>query len=126
MSIIQKRDVNGRFTSETYDSTNEEEVLTEDREQIYKDEISNLRRLLKTSYREQNLDDELRKFAFELGKQKLSPPQWITPKRVGSAIQGIPTLFLSDWHWGEVVNSGEISGLNSFNLEIAKQSREML
>ena len=124
MSIIQKRDVNGRFTSETYDSTNEEDVLTEDREQIYKDEISNLRRLLKTSYREQNLDEELRRFAFGLGKQKLTPPRWITPRRVGSAVQGIPTLFLSDWHWGEVVNSGEISGLNSFNLEIAKQRAE--
>ena len=118
MSIIQKRDVNGRFTSDTYDSTSEIEVLTEEREQIYKDEISNLRRLLKQSYRDQNLDEELRKFAFNLGKQKLNPPQWISPKR-NKAHYGIPTLFLSDWHWGESVVAGEISGLNTFNLDIA-------
>jgi len=120
MSLVQKRDVNGRFTSDTYNEDNTEEVLTADREQIYKDEISNLRRLLKQSYREQNLDEELRKFAFELGHTKLNPPQWLTPRR-RNKIGGIPHLFLSDWHWGEVVLEKEISGLNSYNLDIAKQ-----
>jgi predicted phosphodiesterase len=120
MGLVQKRDVNGRFTCDTYDETNVEEALTEDREQIYKDEITNLRKLLKQSYREQNLDEELRKYAFELGHTKLKPPQWLTPQKPND-LSGIPHLFLSDWHWGETVIGKEISGINSYNLTIAKQ-----
>tara|TARA_S200000501_G_scaffold374554_1_gene424399 strand:- start:1092 stop:2282 length:1191 start_codon:yes stop_codon:yes gene_type:complete len=123
--IIQKRDVNGRFTSETYEENNPIEALTDDREQIYKDEISNLRRLLKQSYREQNINEELRKFAFELGKTKLKTPQWLSPKKI-KGHEGIPHLFLSDWHWGEVVVDKEISGLNSYNLEIAQKRCEKI
>jgi hypothetical protein len=37
------------------------------------------------------------------------------------ALAGIPTLMLSDWHWGEVVDPDQIEGLNEFNLEIANR-----
>lgn len=32
---------------------------------------------------------------------------------------GVPTLFCSDWHWGEVVDSNQIQHHNEYNLEIA-------
>ena len=32
---------------------------------------------------------------------------------------GVPTLFLSDWHWGEVVEAAQIDHLNEYNLSIA-------
>ncbi len=39
----------------------------------------------------------------------------------GKNVGGIPTLFLSDWHWGEVVDPTQVEGLNEYNLEIANQ-----
>jgi hypothetical protein len=37
------------------------------------------------------------------------------------ALAGIPTLMLSDWHWGETVHPDQVEGLNSFDLDIANQ-----
>lgn len=37
------------------------------------------------------------------------------------ALAGIPTLMLSDWHWGEVVDPAQIEYLNEFNLDIANR-----
>lgn len=50
-----------------------------------------------------------------------TPPQpsWLRPKKKASGNLGVPTLFLSDWHWGEVVNPSEVEYANSFDLEIA-------
>ena len=49
------------------------------------------------------------------------PPIWLTPGKWSGTKKspGVPTLFCSDWHWGEVVNPDQIGGVNSFNLEIA-------
>lgn len=35
------------------------------------------------------------------------------------ALAGVPTLMLSDWHWGETVDPTQIEYLNEFNLAIA-------
>jgi len=48
------------------------------------------------------------------------PPKWLV-KKSSSGVMGVPTLFASDWHWGEVVNPDEIHGVNKFNLDIAKE-----
>ncbi|MNR71532.1 hypothetical protein D3C71_21610 [compost metagenome] len=37
------------------------------------------------------------------------------------ALAGIPTLFLSDWHWGEMVTPSQVEYLNEFNLTIANR-----
>lgn len=52
---------------------------------------------------------------------KTPPPVWLVrePRRGGTV--SVPTLFASDWHWGEVVDPAEINGVNAFNLEIAHQ-----
>lgn len=39
----------------------------------------------------------------------------------GSNVGGVPSLFLSDWHWGEVVDPAQVEGLNEYNLEIANK-----
>lgn len=55
------------------------------------------------------------------------PPKWLTPRKPSKASSGVPTLFLSDWHWGEVVNPAEIEGANEFNLEVAhKRARKLV
>lgn len=52
--------------------------------------------------------------------ESLRPPKWIiTPgnKKVG---HGVPTLFVSDLHWGEVVQPSQINYVNEYNLDIAR------
>ena len=55
------------------------------------------------------------------------PPDWTTEARVaGTHLAGVPTLFCSDWHWGEVVRPSEIGGVNEYNLTIANARAETL
>lgn len=46
------------------------------------------------------------------------PPKWLTPKFTPN-LTGVPTLFLSDWHWDEVVDPRQINGVNAYCREIA-------
>jgi hypothetical protein len=61
----------------------------------------------------------VREVIFRLSNAKPEIPEWVInpPKAVHSP--GVPTLFASDWHWGEVVDPEQINGVNKFNLRIA-------
>ena len=100
-----------------------QEDLTPDKEQFFKDEIVRLKKQLRESYREQNLAKEIREKAFNLSSMPLDPPLWLsgTPDN----INGIPTLFISDWHWGEKISDTEVSFKNSFNIAIARERAEL-
>jgi len=55
--------------------------------------------------------------------EKMEPPKWLsTPKKAGAP--GVPTIQLSDLHWGEVVKPEQIGGVNSYNLAIARRRLE--
>ena len=82
------------------------------------DEINRLRNLLRETCRENNLYDIIRQETFKLPNLPFSPPTWLTSVNQQKT-KGIPTLFLSDWHWGEVVNPAEIGDQNEYNLQIA-------
>lgn len=49
------------------------------------------------------------------------PPAWsvTAPRRETSP--GVPTLFLSDLHWGEVVRASQVNGVNEYSLIHARQ-----
>lgn len=49
------------------------------------------------------------------------PPDWLVTKKVAFAGPGVPTLFASDWHWGEVVDDRQIGGVNSYSVAIAQE-----
>lgn len=52
---------------------------------------------------------------------------WLCRKKTVSATYpGVPLLFASDWHWGEIVNPKEIGGVNAYNLEIAHERARKL
>ena len=48
------------------------------------------------------------------------PPKWLTPKATPN-LTGVANLFLSDWHWDEVVKPEQINFVNAYNREIAVQ-----
>lgn len=54
------------------------------------------------------------------------PPRWVLAAPKASKLPGVPTLFASDWHWGEVVYPEQIGGVNEFNLAIAHQRARAL
>lgn len=47
-------------------------------------------------------------------------PEWLIRKDKFRDLAGVPVLFASDWHFGEVVRGAEIGGVNEYNITIAK------
>lgn len=54
------------------------------------------------------------------------PPGWLLTDPGIPSSPGVPTLFMSDWHWGEVVHPSQINGVNRFNVAIAKQRVKLM
>jgi hypothetical protein len=75
---------------------------------------------------EQLLTDEyVRNKLIGLVNADFITPEWtVTPPKKMSDLAGVPTLFLSDWHWGEVVRPTEIGGVNTYNMAIARKRAE--
>ena len=55
-----------------------------------------------------------------LGAARLHVPEWLTRKATGAGHRAIPSLAVSDWHWGEVVKPEQVDGLNKYNVAIAE------
>lgn len=54
-------------------------------------------------------------------------PAWLIKQQLPKGIPGVPCLLASDWHWGEVVDPGQIGGVNEFSLKIAhERARRMV
>lgn len=64
---------------------------------------------------------EIRKTIFKIADLEPVPPEWvIKPPAKPNKGPGVPTLLLSDLHWGEVVASSELPVDNEYNMRIAK------
>ena len=94
----------------------------------YKDKIRNLEAQIRELSRTNLSDEQVREFVFGLSKQDPSYKEWdLTPYLTEDPSgPGIPTLQLSDWHIGEVVDPNTINGVNEFDLEIADKRIERL
>lgn len=57
---------------------------------------------------------------------QLVVPDWVVSPPKSSHSPGVPTLFASDWHWGEVVDSTQIGGVNRYNMAIARERAKTL
>lgn len=91
-------------------------------------ETEQLKRRLKiaekelSSNRESRIGEEIiRNEILNLSSAVLSSsvPAWTTNETTAGS-PGVPSLFLSDLHWGEVVNESQINFVNKYNLQIAK------
>jgi len=86
---------------------------------VVKQELRDARLLLTQIKSEEITRANVRSWVGLVSEKDTAPPKWIVKPSKRSAL-GVPTLFASDWHWGEVVNPDEIHGVNKFDLEIAK------
>ena len=51
-----------------------------------------------------------------------SPPAWLTAvPKCAKLVHGVPTLMLSDLHFGETVFANQVNGVNQYNTTIAKR-----
>lgn len=50
---------------------------------------------------------------------EVTPPAWLKSRETSHSQPGVPTLLVSDLHWGEVVDGRQINGVNQYNLDIA-------
>lgn len=63
----------------------------------------------------------------KIATAKAPVPKWImAPGGASSKSPGVPTLFASDWHWGEVINPGQIGGVNAYDLATAHRRARAL
>jgi hypothetical protein len=92
---------------------------------IIEDENKRLRAQNKTLAEQILTDEQVRRHIFEIAHTKPSIPEWLSLPAVShghaASAPGVPILFGSDWHWGEVVKPSEIGGVNEYNMEIARE-----
>ena len=57
---------------------------------------------------------------------QIEAPQWALESVKADSSPGVPTLFLSDLHWSEVVHPKQINGVNKYNIAIAHDRLKMV
>jgi hypothetical protein len=53
------------------------------------------------------------------------PPFMLSPRKLHGS-PGVPTLFASDWHTGEVVHPSQINGVNKYNMAIFRERAQSM
>ncbi len=64
-------------------------------------------------------DEQVRRAILKIADADPSPPEWLIRAPKKGHVTGVPTLVLSDWHFSEVIEPGQINGINAYNTEIA-------
>jgi len=79
------------------------------------------------AHEEQTLTTEyIKNVILKLSKGKTSTPNWLIKPGKKKVSAGVPTLFASDWHWGEVVDSNQINNVNEYNVAIAQDRARVM
>lgn len=84
-------------------------------------EVLSLRKSLRDSEDNRRKDEKYERFVGRISAEStnLVAPNWTMP-RSGSAKNVIPTAFLSDTHFDEVIDPAQINGMNAYGREIAE------
>ena len=88
---------------------------------LYDLQISELKKHIQELAKENITAENVRKIVFKLDKYTPKPPKWLVKSSPAKGAPGVPTLLLSDFHWGEVVDSEAVNGLNVYDHKIAQK-----
>ncbi|MHB8388012.1 MAG: hypothetical protein ACYDBH_00355 [Acidobacteriaceae bacterium] len=58
--------------------------------------------------------------------EELDSPVWMVQPKGADSVPGVPTLFISDLHWGETVFPAQINNVNEYNLQTARGRLRLL
>lgn len=93
-----------------------------DRERLgYTDQIRQLRTDLRKAQRDANTQDDIREGIFGLAAANPDPPAWTHSATHLPGHPGVPTLFLSDIHYAEMVQPSIDNGQNWYNCSVAHE-----
>ena len=92
------------------------------RELNLRDALDEAKRINRSLARKQTEIDINNSLVSRIASAKIATPSW-KPKKFlkNDGNVGTPTLFLSDWHYSEVVDPAQIGNINSYNTKIAKE-----
>jgi hypothetical protein len=79
--------------------------------------LSEVTRLRRNALTEERVRREL----LHLADAPSSPPHWLQRFTTKHGCYGVPTLFMSDQHLGEIVDPAQIGGVNAYNMDIARK-----
>ncbi len=106
------------------------EITSDDKARRYLrrlvDENKQLKKTITRIDREQLTMEEVRTKVYGLPSLVPVVPNWVISSHKKAGTPGIPMTLWSDWHYGEVVEAGAMSGKNAFNLKIADKRIETL
>jgi hypothetical protein len=85
------------------------------------DEVRELRARLTLKEKESLTDDYVKAKILGLANSPVEPPKWLNPSKVTRSGLMVPTLMLSDLHWGETVYPTQVNGVNEYSIAIAQR-----
>ena len=92
-----------------------------------KDKIRTLEAQIASFNRDVLSENYVKSKILKMADKKPSPPSWLVKPSASKSAPGVPTLFASDWHWGENVDPNQINQVNSYNMKIAhKRAKKMI
>ncbi len=62
--------------------------------------------------------ENIRETIYGLSTLPTQPVVWLSSTSKSKAPSGVPMVFWSDWHWGEVVSKEQVGGVNIFNRSV--------
>jgi hypothetical protein len=91
--------------------------------QSLKSKVKRLEAALHGHERQSDQEDIIKGVIGSMARQveELDPPAWMVTAKGGKSSPGVPTLFVSDLHWGEVVYPSQINNVNKYNIRIAHE-----
>ena len=90
------------------------------------EQVRALQSQLRTMKAETLTDQYVKSKIIKLSEAPVEPPSWLLEAPKTSHVTGVPTIFASDWHWGEVVDTRQINNVNSYDIAIAQKRAKML
>lgn len=101
--------------------TDKEQIL------ILNSEVQALKGRLRDAHADNFDSADIKRKVFQIASGEIEPPKWLVKATSpGSKTTGVPTIFASDWHYGEKVFESQIGYVNNFDLKIADQRIQAL
>ena len=89
--------------------------------QMLKRQVKELKKEVTMAEKEMLDAEAIKAKIMKISTLEATPPSWILKStKKHDHLPGIPSLFCSDWHFGEFVDPNQIAGKNSFSVKIAK------
>jgi hypothetical protein len=83
-------------------------------------QVVDLQRALGEAEKRAVTADWIRTLISDIKAQPKPNMEWLTKPAKGAHCPGTPTLFFTDWHYGEVVQANQVGGINHYNPAIAR------